>query len=80
VLGERAQRKEGVGVQLTELDLDGENGAEAVTVMFRGGARAALGEELKKGASGSLDGKDPLVARLRSKTRGQNGRGFHDGE
>jgi len=40
---EHAQRKEGVGMQLTELYLDGENGTKAATVMFRGGARAAIG-------------------------------------
>jgi len=40
---EHAQRKEGVGMQLTELYLDGENGTEAATMMFRGGARAAIG-------------------------------------
>ena len=30
-------------MQLTELYLDGENGTEAATMMFRGGARAAIG-------------------------------------
>ena len=45
-----------------------------------GGARAVFEEGLKEGASGLLDGADPLVARLRSKPRGHDGLSFAGGE
>ena len=71
-------------MQLTELDLDGGNDAEAVTVMFRGGARAAIGQELgevaPKGSSGPLDSAGSLGVELRGRWWGQGGpAGIGDG-
>ena len=57
------EREEGTG-RLTRGSEWRNHGAGRLAVGSGGGARAALGEGLKEGGFGLLDGTDPLVARL----------------